>query len=76
VNEGLPAIAMLTIRWRIAKGRSPASGLWGGVAAGTKITLSSSNLSLTSSAMRRWAIWTGLKVPPRMPIFIGPQLKN
>ena len=68
-NQGLPAIARRTISQRSGNGRSPASGLWGGAAAGTKTTFSRPKRSRTSSAMRRWAIWIGLKVPPKMPIF-------
>ena len=70
-KQGLSPMASVVMARRWENGTWLRSGLWGGSAAGTKITRDSPYWSRDSSAIRRWALWMGLKVPPKMPIFMS-----
>ena len=51
------------------EGDPAASALWGGSAAGIRMTRSSPSLRWNSAAASRWPRCGGLKLPPNIPIF-------
>ncbi len=70
-KDGLVAMANLTISSRWLAWITSSVALWGGMAAGMKITSSRPKASRISSAPRRWPRWIGLNVPPKSPILFS-----
>src|SRR2546428_3513823 len=67
-SRSWPATASSTIRIRSSAGATGAAVRCGGVAFGINQTLSRSATPSSWRAAARWPLWTGSKVPPRMPI--------
>ena len=65
-----PSIAASSMASRCSAGASAVDSLCGGWAQGMNRTRERSNASSALCARMRWPMWTGLNVPPNMPILL------